>query len=236
MDAPNLAGGSPVDEKSFFTKKKSQDSNEFNARKLRLISQHIKNRFYDQVQNPSLKEQCLDEKCFFSMLAYNFPLHHVIVKMLRKQVSFVERNEIYHSNINTFYTQKIFPAYYNDRERIIAILNRYRKNADFLELIDWSNYQERSETFHFLHFLIGIISLDYYLEFYKEGSSSLEKYLETSIYYFKKSESRFSEESSDAVVRKLLSFSYYMNQDFDDSLKNLTPEDDTFIQLIKRVA
>jgi hypothetical protein len=214
--------------------KKKQYNSEVSRLAQRDRSEEYKHRILDRVVNPNLAFRDLTEETYFAALADNFPLHRVLRKILNRYIESETGKELRATSKYLYVTRNIFPGYYSDKERIIALLNRYRSKVNLFEVIEWSEFQTDPETFHYIHFLVGLIAFDNYLEFYEEGRSTKPHCLEVAIHHLQKAKSGFRHSSAVLATNGVLAFAHYMNQDFSASLKE-GQHDTDILHLVNKV-
>ncbi|MBA2404588.1 MAG: hypothetical protein H0V66_07445 [Bdellovibrionales bacterium] len=215
---------------------KDQYNQKIKARRNEKLSRAAKNRIIDDIYCPRIHEFKIDEQSIFAMLAYHFPLHPVIKNILQRFIDQDYKKALSLSPRYLYETQNIFPGYYSDRERIVAMMNRFKATRDINEFIEWVQFQTNEATFHYLHFLIGIILLDHYLE----NDCTKNECLDISIHHLEKAAIKFVRDDSKKTSNGLIAFGHYLNRDFERSASYLQDRNNefqnNFVELIKKVA
>ncbi len=215
---------------------KDEYNTEIRKRKSEKLTITGRERLKDQIYFPRINKMKIDEESIYAMLAYCFPLNPVISRILQRFISNTHMKELILSPRYLFSTQKMCPKYYSDRERIVAIMNRYRVQGNIYEFINLVQFQSDKSTFHYIHLLIGIIFLNHYID----GSSYKDECLLISIRHLEKANRNFEREDSKLTTKSLIAFAYYLFRDFERAGTYLNPTNNNlendFLELIKKVA
>ncbi len=190
----------------------------------------------DEIHCPKLHEKEISEETVFGFLAYGCKFHHVINKIFQKYISENHGSTLQVSNVYLYFTRKIFPGYYSDRERMVAMLNRYKQNENFEDFLSWTDYFSSSRYGQYIHLMIGVFILDIYLQNLKNFQR-----LNLAIIHLEKAQKSFKLEGSKLAFNTLLAFCYYLREDFDSSVRLLNVNEEKrfhqdFVELIRKAA
>lgn len=190
----------------------------------------------DAREFPTLWQYQLSEDTVFPLIAYRFPLHRVLERLLQKFIKNQQSCELLLSSRYLYETNKIHPGYYSDRERAVVILNRFDNNQKWEELFYWlSFFSERGHHPH-MHLMLGILFLDKYL-----NSTHQEIWLTQSIHHLRRVENWVEREDSQKALNAIQALAHYLNRDFDRAMgylgirKQKTFEED-FAELMDKMA
>lgn len=192
----------------------------------------------DERYNPCLWQMPLTETNVFSMLAYVFPFNGVIQKILQKYFRREDRRKLMVSSYYLHATQRINPAYYSDRERMIVMLNRYRVTGDLDSFIRWLPFHEDRGSAHLIHMMIGVFFLDHYIL-----NLHRTEVLLIALDHLQRGRKRFVTAEAHLAFNSLIAFAHYMNHEFSVSrtfvaneLKNDEEFQERFLELIDKEA
>jgi hypothetical protein len=188
----------------------------------------------DAKEFPSIWRFNVTEETIFAFVAYNFPLESTLKKLIQSYITYEKEDEIRLSSRYLFNTEKIFPGYYSDRERLVVLFNRFKDTRQMSELQKWIDHSDREEDSGYIHLLFGILLLNEFLVNLKA-----EETLLSAIHHLSEALSTTRESSPLKALNAVLAFAHYMNRDFESSIRTLRPsaEKDLEIQfadLIKK--
>lgn len=189
--------------------------NEIEIRKLRL----------DEIENVSWSSMNLTEETVFSMLAYFFPVDHLILKIIRQSLGEEADKSLLLSWKQIHQMKHVFTGYYSDREKVILMLNHYVHCQDLKKVFEVLSYLENQEENRFAKVIIGVILLDAYL-----GDLKSTGLLDKTVAVFENVRALMSTQKSHTILDSLLAFCFYMKKDFakSRSLLLVTSEPRTF--------
>ncbi len=142
---------------------KDQYNEVIRLRRMHAEIQKAKDAKIDESLYPQLWRYELSEDTVFPLIAYRFPLHRVLSSVMQRFIKHCQVDELTLSSRYLQNTEKIFPAYYSDRERAVVILNRFKNNEKWEELFNWlSFFSERGHHPH-MHLMLGVLFLNKYL-------------------------------------------------------------------------
>ncbi len=174
----------------------------------------------EEMHFPRLWRREISEESVFALISYHMPLRPVLIKLMQKFIDEEKKNELLLSLHFQGRTRGVFPGYYSDKEKTLLLMNQFLDERKKWEgPLRWiSNLDERREH-PFVHLILGVALLDQYLLrlhqeiWLKEGL----KHLKIALDYMERDESR-------KAIKALLSFGYYMKEEYEASAQFLGTE------------
>ena len=215
---------------------KAQYNSVINRRRALSVVKTKREEIIEEITFPQIWKKEISEEAIFSFVGYNFRLERNLAKLIQSYVAPDTKELLRLSENYLNRTDSVFPGYYSDRERVIVILNRFRESKSIDGLCKWIEFSSSEGNQGYNHFLLGVLNLNEFLVSLCEGNL-----LSNAIIHLSRARDGFQEERSLEAIRAVLAFAHYMNNDFNKSLKILTPLrenplEKNFYELIKNSA
>jgi len=174
----------------------------------------------EEMHFPRLWRREISEESVFALLSYHMPLRPVLIKLMQKFIDEEKKNELLLSLHFQGRTRGVFPGYYSDKEKTLLLMNQFLDERKKWEgPLRWISYLDERREHPFVHLILGVALLDQYLLrlhqeiWLKEGL----KHLKIALDYMERDESR-------KAIKALLSFGYYMKEEYEASAQFLGTE------------
>lgn len=195
---------------------KDQYNEQIRLRKLAAKIKELRLEQRDEKEFPQLWNFNLSEETVFALIAFDFPLHRVIMNLLQRFVRPGLEHELRLSSRYLCNTEKICPAYYSDRERAVVILNRFQSSNEWETLFRWmSCFSERGYHPH-MHLMLGILFLNKYLSHMHQDIWLIE-----AIHHLRRAEAWVKNPDCQKALSAVQALAWYLRRDFEKALSYL---------------
>lgn len=164
---------------------------------------------------PKVWHKSLGDEEVFSFVTYCLPMSEIIYEILSR---YIDENKKFELRLSSRYlnkTKNIFPGFYSDRERIIVLLNRFKRDdRNWDELFYWIGFLSKKKGHPYMHFFLGILFLDQYIQ-----KMDQEIWIQKSISQLSKALRHIKHTECRKALGALLAFAHYLDNDFDTSMK-----------------
>lgn len=215
---------------------KDQYNEQIRLRKIAAKLKAIREELRDAREFPQIWQFNLNEETVFSLIAYDFKLHRTLNLLLQRFISPGLEDELRLSSSYLFNTEKIFPAYYSDRERAVVMLNRFKASKDMEELFKWVSFFTHQGYHPYLHLLLGVLFLDRYL-----SQLNQKIWLQEAIQHLRRVGNWVRNHDCQKALSAVQALAWYLNQDFEKAsgclkLKENESFEKEFAELIQKMA
>jgi hypothetical protein len=173
--------------------------------------------FHERRLYPAIWALPINPESILGLTYQVLPEYSVLSRLMRSYVKKEEGSSLLLCLGYVHRTKRVPLGYFSERERLVVTLNRYRYFRDPEDLMKGAQMEDQSTSWTPLwHMVNGLVLLH---EFTRSLSAAGE--LKKAIAHLSIADREIGHPALRQVLAAVLSFSHYMNKDFDQSFKSL---------------